>query len=296
VNNAPQGAPMPTMMTGGAAPPYAASASYAPGGAAAQPTPSYAPIPQGAQRGGRSLVLPIVGGVLVLLLLVGSVGAFFVWKSMSRATGDKKTETDQPVASGDKKEETTKPATAATVETMRYALEIEKTKGGERARVAGVVPLASGQTFKFHITPKEDGYLYIVGPGPGNVPMTFLTAKPVKQSGVKTNEVGADEDFEFPNGDGNWITLDQNPGTEDYTIIFSTQPLIVPTFLTALAGKTLSEEEQSEFFNFVGQYKANAPVVDVSQGDAAEPYVSIKVPEGRSTSEPVVFTVRIEHK
>jgi hypothetical protein len=179
---------------------------------------------------------------------------------------------------------------------MRYALEIEKTKGGERARVANIVPLASGQTFKFHFTPTEDGYLYIVGPGPGNVPMTFLTAKPVKQSGVTSNEAEAGTDFEFPAGDGNWITLDQNPGTEDYTIIFSKDPLIAPAFLAALAGKTLTEDEQSEFFNFVGKYKANAPSIDVSQGGAAEPFVSIKVPEGRSTSEPVIFTVRIEHK
>jgi hypothetical protein len=182
------------------------------------------------------------------------------------------------------------------VEALRYALEVEKTKGGERARVAGVVPLASGQTFKFHFTPTQDGYLYIVGPGPGNVPMTFLTAKPVKQSGVTTNQAGANTDFEFPSGDGNWITLDQTEGTEDYTVIFSKQPLLVPAFLTALAGKELSEEEQSEFFNFVGQYKANAPTVDVSQGEAADPFVSIRVPEGRADSEPIVFTVRIEHK
>jgi serine/threonine-protein kinase len=300
-NNAPQGAPMPTMMTGGAAPaysqstPYAQSASYAPG--APSQTPSYAPVPAGTQSGGRSLVLPIVGGVLVLLLLVGGVGGFFAWKSLS-GSADKKTGTEQPVVTdaGDKKTgDTTKPA-LATVEAMRYALEVEKTKGGERALVAGTVPLASGQTFKFHFTPTEDGYLYIIGPGPGNVPMTFLTAKPVKQSGVTSNEAETGTDFEFPKGEGNWITLDQNSGTEDYTIIFSKEPLIVPNFLTTLAGKTLTEEEQSEFFNFVGQYKANAPTVDVSQGEAAEPFVSIKVPEGRKSGEPVIFTVRIEHK
>jgi hypothetical protein len=285
------------MMTGGGAPAYGQSGmSYSPG--APQQTPSYAPGP--TQQGGRSLVLPIVGGVLVLLLLVGSVAGFFIYKGMSSggSTTDKKSGTDQPIAAdtGDKKTgDSTKPA-VATVEAMRYALEIEKTKGGERAHVAGTVPLASGQTFKFHFRPTEDGYLYIVGPGPGNVPMTFLTSKPIKQSGVKNNEAQTDTDYEFPYGDGNWITLDQNPGTEDYTIIFSTEPLIAPSFLDALAGKTLTEEEQSEFFNFVGQYKANAPSVDVSQADAAEPFVSIKVPEGRKAGEPIIFTVRIEHK
>ncbi|HEX8176967.1 MAG TPA: protein kinase [Pyrinomonadaceae bacterium] len=297
-NNAPANAAMPTMMTGGAAAPaYGQSgASYATG-APAQ-TPSYTPAPQQAQQGGRSLVLPIVGGVLVLLLLVGGAGSYFIYKSMSGGGSADKNGTDKPVVAdtGDKKTgDSTKPA-AATVEAMRYALEVEQTKGGERARVAGTVPLASGQTFKFHFTATEEGYLYIVGPGPGNVPMTFLTSKPVKQSGVKNNEAQADTDYEFPYGDGNWITLDQNPGTEDYTIIFSTEPLESPTFLTQLAGKTLTEGEQSEFFNFVGQYKANAPTVDVSQGGAADPFVSIKVPEGRKAGEPIIFTVRIEHK
>ena len=289
-NNAPQSAPMPTMMTGGAAP-YAQSGAYAP--VPPSQTPSYASMPAGAQPAKRSLVLPIAGGVLLLLLLVGSVGGFIVWKSLS---SNSDTKTDQPVVgeTGDKKDDT-KPA-VNKVEAVRYALEIEKTKGGERARVAGVVPLVSGQTFKFHFTPSEDGYLYIVGPGPGNVPMTFLTAKPVKQSGVTTNEAGANTDFEFPSGDGNWITLDKTPGTLDYTIIFSKQALIVPSFLTATAGKELTEEEQSEFFSFVGQYKANAPTVDVSQGEAADPFVSIKVPEGRAASDPIIFTVRIEHK
>ncbi|HKS26554.1 MAG TPA: protein kinase [Pyrinomonadaceae bacterium] len=300
-NDASQGAPpMPTMMTGGgtAPPVYGQSgASYASSGPAQ--TPSYTPAPSQAQPKGRSLVLPIVGGVLVLLLLVGGVGAFFIYKSMSAGgSTDNKDGTDKPVVTdtGDKKtDDTSKPA-VATVEAVRYALEVEKTKGGERARVAGTVPLASGQTFKFHFTSKEDGYLYIVGPGPGNVPMTFLTAKPVKQSGVKNNEAQADTDYEFPYGDGNWITLDQNEGTEDYTVIFSTEPLETPAFLSQLAGKTLTEEEQSEFFNFVGQYKANAPTVDVSQGEAADPFVSIKVPEGRKAGEPIIFTVRIEHK
>lgn len=296
-NNAPQGAPVPTMMTGGAQS-YAQSAPYESQGAPPQPMPSYPSQPAGAQTGGRSLVLPIVGGVLVLLLLVGSIGAFVAWRSLSGTTSEKKPQTEQPVATdtGDKKkEDTTKPA-VNTVEAMRYALEVEKTKGGERQRVAGVVPLVSGQTFKFHFTPAEDGYLYVVGPGPGNVPMTFLTAKPVKQSGVKNNEVQAGTEYIFPYGDGNWITLDANPGTEDYTIIFSPEPIIEPAFLAATAGKTLSEDEQSEFFNFVGKYKANGPTVDVSQSEAAEPYVSIKVPEGRNTSDPVIFTVRIEHK
>jgi len=43
-------------------------------------------------------------------------------------------------------------------------------------RVAGLLPIASGQSYKFHFTPSESAYLYIVGPGERNVLTAFLTA------------------------------------------------------------------------------------------------------------------------
>ena len=56
----------------------------------------------------------------------------------------------------------------------------------------------SGQQFKFHFSPSENGYLYIIGPGEKNAPTTFLTAKPARRFGVKTNEVKSGQDFAFP--------------------------------------------------------------------------------------------------
>jgi hypothetical protein len=160
--------------------------------------------------------------------------------------------------------------------------------------VAGVVPLASGQKFRFHIMPTEDGYLYIIGPGEGNVPTTFLTANPVEVSGVDTNEVRGGADFAFPNGDDNWIQLDKTAGTEFWTIIFSPTQLSSPAFLDAEAGSELSKAEQAEFEQFRAQHKANAPSTDVTNG--ADPLVSVKVPAAREAGEPVVFDIRIEHK
>jgi len=286
---------MPTMMSsGGMTPPPHSMSSPSYGTGAQAQAPSYAPVP--AQPKGRSLVLPIVGGLLLVLLLVGGVGAFFVIRSMGGSTETTTDTKSQGIETTDGKDTKTTTPAANMKESIRYALEVEESKGGEVVRVAGIVPLASKQAFKFYFTPQSDGYLYIVGPGPGNVPMTFLTAKPVKQSGVTTNEVTAGEDFRFPDGDGNWITLDENPGTEDYTVIFSKTPLAEPSFLAATAGLTLSEEQQSEFYNFIGQYKANGAKPDVSQAEAADPFVSIKVPEGRADDQPVIFTVRIEHK
>ncbi|HEV2913492.1 MAG TPA: protein kinase [Pyrinomonadaceae bacterium] len=289
--NAP---PMPTIATN----PSALNASSAP----VQPvsyaqtpsynqTPSYAPSGPGAAAKGRSPVIPIIAGVLGLLLLVGVGGGLLLWSRMSEEKPVTGTETKTNVPSGTGKE-TSEPNVAT--ETMRYWLEVASAEGGQGTRVAGVVPLASGQKFKFHLTPREDGYLYIVGPGDRNVPTTFLTAKPIEVSGVDTNEVSANGDFAFPDGADNWIQLDKTAGTEYWTIIFSPTPLASPAFLNDEAGSALSEEEQSEFEQFRDQHKANAPSTDVSNG--ADPMVSVKVPPAKAKGEPVVFDIRIEHK
>lgn len=283
--------PMPTVATNPSAFSQSAPAQQSPSYA---PTPSYAPAPQpSAAPQRRSPVIPIIAGLLGLLLIVGIAGGLFLW---SRMGADKPaevpgTKTDVPQGTG---KDTTEPNVAAQ-ETMRYWLEVAAaSKGTPSARVAGVVPLASGQKFRFHIMPTEDGYLYIVGPGEGNVPTTFLTANPVEVSGVDTNEVKTSEDFAFPNGEDNWIQLDKTAGTEYWTIIFSPTPLSSPAFLESEAGSELSKAEQTEFEQFRAAHKANAPTTDVING--ADPMVSVKVPAARQAGEPVVFDIRIEHK
>ena len=173
---------------------------------------------------------------------------------------------------------------------------------GDSARVAGTVPLASGQSFKFHFKPRENGYLYIVGTGDNGKPMTFLTSEPVEGTGVDTNEVENGEAFIFPEDEEgaketkeNWITLDKKPGTESYTVIFSPTQLTEPAFLTKKAGRPLSSEEQKELDDFKAKYKANAPTTAVINGGGTEPLVSVKMAQA-AQSEPVIFDVRIEHK
>ncbi|MBA3768184.1 MAG: hypothetical protein H0W99_14640, partial [Acidobacteria bacterium] len=268
-------------------PSYAQSPSFA-------PTPSYAPAPQPTPQR-RSPVVPIIAGVFGLLLLIGIGGGLLIWSRMGGETPAEGTGTKTNVPLGTGKETTEPNTTAEAVETMRYWLEVAAASPGTpSARVAGVMPLASGQKFKFHVMPREDGHLYIIGPGEGNVPTTFLTAKPVEVSGVDTNEVKASADFAFPNGEDNWIQLDKTAGTEFWTIIFSPTPLASPAFLNAEAGSELSAAEQSEFEGFRAEHKANAPIIDVING--ADPMVSVKVPAAKQAGEPVVFDIRIEHK
>jgi hypothetical protein len=186
--------------------------------------------------------------------------------------------------------------TAAPKEIGRYWLELEPAKeGDEPPRVAALVPIASGQSFKFHLVFTEAGYVYVVGPGEKNQPTAFLTAKPLPESGVTTNQVTGGRDFTFPHGQGNAITLDKNPGTDVFTIIFSKSALSSPAFLNdRVTGKPLSTAEQADFKSFVSQYSEKPPVTENDESNPREQFVRVKVP-AEATSNPIVFNIRIQH-
>jgi len=249
-----------------------------------------APKPQVApeKSGGKSLVF-VGAGVLILVLIVVGAGGFFVvnWlraKPDAGGTGTGGTET-----------------TAATKELGRYWVQAPTEKNKADAVLAGVpVTMRSGQDFKLHFLPHQDGYLYIVGPGAKNVPMAFLTAKPGEGSGLKSNQVKSGQEFVFPADTGSefhWITLDKAAGNENYTMIFSAQPLAAPAFLSSEAtGEPLNETEQAELRDFLAKYKTSGPTAEVDNKDAAAPFVAVKLPKAADLSAPVVFDIRIEHK
>ena len=84
--------------------------------------------------------------------------------------------------------------------------------GGQTTKVAGLVPIASGQSFKFNFIFNEDGYLYIFGPGGiRSKPTAFLTTKPLKQTGVRSNQVSKGSNSVFREEPKNSLTLDKNP-------------------------------------------------------------------------------------
>ncbi|MGI8733047.1 MAG: protein kinase domain-containing protein [Pyrinomonadaceae bacterium] len=237
------------------------------------------------------LVLAAVG--LVILLIVG-VGGFFAVKKFtgsSTATGavvEKSTGTNGAV----------EPVTGPLREVAQYWLELlPESLLGEPVRVAGAIPLASEQSFKFHFVFNEDGYLYIVGPGELNKPTAFLTAKPASLSGLETNQVARGSDFSFPEGLEHWLRLDKKAGTEDYTIIFSSTPLPEPAFLSAEAtGRPLSETEHGELTTFLAKHKTADPITEINDKDGAQPFVAVKAPRAEASSNPIVFRIRIQHK
>ena len=257
--------------------------------------PVSAPISAPAKSHGKSVAL--VGAVvLVVVLGVALVGSFFAynwWKGNTEVAGNGSSGTNGTGTGTNNGE-----ATTTSLEFGRYWLEVlPPGLIAEPMRVAGAVPLMSGQAFKFHFELQQDGYLYIVGPGQGSKPTAFLTEKPANISGLDSNQVTKGTDFSFPNGIEKWLELDKKPGTEDYTIIFTPVKLSSPAFFTEQAtAEPLSETEHSEFENFVAQNKTTEPVTELNDKDGSAPFVAIKVPAARDAQSPVIFRVRIQHK
>jgi serine/threonine protein kinase len=247
------------------------------------------PLAQG-KRGSKGL---LIGGailLLVILAVVGVGGIFAVsWFKSKPGAGS----AAAPATNPNSRE---KPA--ATTEFGRYWLEtLPNAFLGDPVRVANSVNLKSGEAFKFHFEFTENGFVYIVGPGENNQPTAFLTEQPAAISGLANNQVVKSDDFSFPSGFDHWLELDKKPGIENYTIIFSTERLSTPAFLTQQAtGKPLADTERTELRDFLAQQQTNTPVTELNDKDSAAPYVALKVPAARQPATPVIFQVSIEHK
>jgi serine/threonine protein kinase len=226
----------------------------------------------------------IIGAVVLLVVVaVGGIASYFIW-NRSRTT---------TVVTNSGSTTATAPAPR---EITRYWLELEPAREGDQpTRVPGLVPIASGQSFKFHFAFSDSGYVYILGPGENNQPTAFLTTKPLPESGVTNNQATGGSDFSFPRGAGNNVTLDKNPGTDVFTIIFAKSALSSPSFLNEpVTGRPLSAPQQAELKAFVAKYAEKPPVTELDESNPRAPLVRVKVP-AEQTSSPIVFDIRIQH-
>lgn len=231
-----------------------------------------APDNTSTNGGGFPLKLLAIPALLLVLVLGGGVW-FFLLRAPAAPNRD--------------------PTVAGKTETMRYWLEVTTpaVKGQPEVAPRRVAdgPFLSGQDFRFYFSAPANGYLYIVGPGEGNAPTTFLTAQPVKESGVTSNRVNAGVTYAFPNGAGNWFSMDKKAGTEVFTVVFSPTPLTTPAFLANPADEVLNLAEWDDFRT---KYSANKAVRNVS-GEGSAPFVSLQAPQNDA---PMLFEVRLEHQ
>jgi serine/threonine protein kinase len=231
--------------------------------------------------------LLIAGVVTLVLVFAVGIGGLWLW-NRSRST-------TTTAGSGGPNANGAGEVANASVDISRYWLELEPPSGAQATRVAGLKPLASGQSFKFYFVFNEEGYIYIFGPGENNQPTAFLTTKPLPQTGVKSNKVTDGVEFSFPSGSGNNVTLDKNPGTDNFTVIFSKTQLPSPSFLNEpVTGEPLSPAQQVELKSFVSKYQAKRVVTEPNELNPLAPFVKVKAAPDQA-SDPIVFVVRIQH-
>jgi eukaryotic-like serine/threonine-protein kinase len=252
---------------------------------------SWAGAPAAAPAKKRS-PLPFVLAVVFVLLLVVGGGGFALWRMMG---GSKPSESKAttPAATANAPE-----VAAGGHEIGRYWLELNEANKSDAVRAGESLNLRSGQQFKFHFSPSENGFLYILGPGNNNALTTFLTAKPASDFGVESNEVKSGADFIFPADTGkneNWLNLDQKPGSDEFTIVFAQTALTDPRFFADHALHELTANERQDLSDLVAKSKANLLGTEVIK-TGSSPFVSVKVPQTNAEGAPVIFRITIEHK
>src|SRR5687768_10898788 len=255
-----------------------------------EPSVPAAPVEKKSSKAG--LIIGIVAGVLVLAAVGGA--SIFLWNRSKTPTGA--TTGATPGATTTTSSGSTTVPVSTPREITRYWLELEFVPAGGQTRlVSGLAPIKSGQSFKFHFNFSETGYVYIFGPGEKNQPMAFLTTKPMRRTGVRSNQVTSGKDFSFPSGQENFVTLDNKPGTDVFTIIFAKTALASPGFLNEpVTGDALSAAQQAELKSFVAKYLEKPPVTELDESNPREPLVRVKVPPDQ-TNNPIVFELRIQH-
>jgi serine/threonine protein kinase len=287
-----------TLVDGGAAQPAASQTATMPtlvvsdAELAARKAAQHVATPQASPRAHldvpiakRRSPLVLVGALAtVFLILVGAGGyAFMQFKGTNTGATTPSGGSDLPVPMH---------------EVGRFWIEVDTENRDAAIRAGETVAMPSGESFKFHFSPNENGYLYLIGPGPNNAPAIFLSAQPSAKSGLKSNEVRSGVDFAFPadtNNKANFITLDQNAGTEEFTFVFSPQPLTTPAFFAGPSEHLLASEELREWNDFQARAKAHAATIEVIKAGPS-PQAAVKVPQNETDKASVVFRVRIEHK
>jgi hypothetical protein len=91
------------------------------------------------------------------------------------------------------------------------------------------------------------------------------------------------------------LTLDKNPGTDNFTIIFSKEQLSSPAFFNEpVTGEPLSASQQADLKAFVSKYQGKPPVTELDESNARAPFVRVKMAPDQSNN-PIVFDIRIQH-
>ncbi len=142
---------------------------------------------------------------------------------------------------------------------------IELKRGSEHTRVSNKYPFKTGDQVRFHVVPNIDGFAYVLLKSGSRGERCVLFPN---ERMNENNKVAHGVDVMIP-GDGTYLQFDENPGTEQLSLVVSRQPINATAYL----------EQQ------------NAPVMIASVEGGSKDliptkvYVSYGVPHGRPIGE-----------
>jgi serine/threonine protein kinase len=236
--------------------------------------------------------LILIAAIVVVLFIVIGVSGFGLWRYLnSRGTNKQATTTTDANT-------TTTDAAEPLHEVARYWIEVNTENSDDANRAGELISMRSGQEFKFHFSPSENGFLYIIGPGDKNAPTIFLSSQPGPMSGLDTNEVKSGTKVSFPEDTvlkANFIRLDETPGTDEFMFVFSPSAITTPAFFAGPSQHQLTADELKQWADFQARAKANSPTIEVIKTGASS-QTAVKTPQNAPENASVVFRVRIEHK
>lgn len=234
----------------------------------------------------RSIPIPLISVIAISAITI--IGWMF-WKTISEPTkipipGTSNT----PIIKQEK------------MEVLEYWLEIlpkDKTDNSS-VKKADVKTISSQDDIKFHFLAKKSGYLYILGLGEGNNLTTFLTNNPSPATGLTSNKIEEGEKLIFPNGatdsgDNRVISFNNQHGQENYTVIFSAQPLAAPSFLNSKPGYLLVAGKIDEWEQF--QQIAEKVTISISQGNEKVESTAKVLSSNKNLDKPIIFNITFEH-
>jgi serine/threonine-protein kinase len=172
-------------------------------------------------------------------------------------------------------------------DSMRYYLLISPSVLDEQKRVAGDEKIAPGQSLQFVFTPSQSGYIYMIGRDSQKNPVVIPLGDLV---GVKQVEAG--EETTAPALAR--VKLDDAPGEENFTVVFSKEPLKFSFASETLPFDGSFRKLTAEDRRLLEDLRKNSPPVAVTfSGDKSERTALVQLRGENAGDKPVVFDIKI---
>jgi serine/threonine protein kinase len=184
---------------------------------------------------------------------------------------------------------TNAPASAVNNPFLRYHLLLSPTALDTQRRATGEKPIPVGQSLQFVFAPRDGGYMYALGRNeedePIVIPLGDFTAGAAVAAGEETNAPQLAR-----------VKLNNKPGLEEFTIIFTDEPLEMAfaTETLPLDGsfRKLSKDEQRKI-DQLRQEAAPSTVRFNGEPDDSSNGAALVVLSGERGSKPVVFDIKL---